>query len=322
MNADRPRLSICIVNWNTVDLLRDCLSSIYDDPQIALWEVVVVDNASTDDSVQMIQTAFPRAHLIVSDENLGFVGGNNLAIERARGDYLLLLNSDTRVEPGALGSLVDFLASHPEAGAAGPRLVGADGALQLSCGRSPNLASEFVNKLLLHKLLPFFKFGRWDHAEIREVGWITGACLLVRREVVEQLGPLDPQIFMFYEDLEFCMRIRRAGWKIFYHPFSQILHLGGQSTRKNLRNMLVISQRSLFYLFQKHFGRGHLHLLRLLTAVEMVLRSLLWSAVALLLSERRSEGRQRLGAYREILQKTVFDRSYWAPLENLTRHHT
>jgi len=270
----------------------------------------------------MVRTAFPQTHLVVSGENLGFVGGNNLAIERARGDYLLLLNSDTRVEPGALGSLVDFLASHPKAGAAGPRLVGADGALQLSCGRSPNLASELVNKLLLHKLLPFFKFGRWDHAESREVGWITGACLLVRREVVEQLGSLDPAIFMFYEDLEFCMRIRRAGWKILYHPFSQILHLGGQSTRKNLRNMLVISQRSLFYLFQKHFGRSHLHLLRLLTAVEMVLRSLLWSAVALLLSTRRSEGRQRLGAYREILQKTVFDRSYWAPLENRTHHHT
>jgi GT2 family glycosyltransferase len=315
MNADCPQLSICIVNWNTRNLLKDCLNSIYADPQAASWDLVVVDNASTDDSVQMIRSAFPQIQLVVSDENLGFVGGNNLAIEHARGDYLLLLNSDTRVEPGALGSLVDFLASNPEAGAAGPRLVGADGALQLSCGRSPNLASEFVNKLLLHKLLPFFKFGRWDHAEIREVGWITGACLLVRREVVEQLGPLDPQIFMFYEDLEFCMRIRRAGWKIFYHPFSQILHLGGQSTRKNLRNMLVISQRSLFYLFQKHFGRGHLHLLRLLTAVEMLLRSLVWGFLFLALPARRNEARQRLQAYCRIFWKSLAQRSYWSPLK-------
>ncbi|MBT4504713.1 MAG: glycosyltransferase family 2 protein [Gemmatimonadetes bacterium] len=314
-NADRPQLSICIVNWNTKNLLKDCLNSIYADPQIVIWEVVVVDNASTDDSVQMVRSTFPQVHLVISDENLGFVGGNNLAIERARGDYLLLLNSDTRVEPGVLGSLVDFLASHPEAGAAGPRLVGADGGLQLSCGRPPGLASEFVNKLLLHKLLPFFKFGRWDHAEIREVGWITGACLLVRREVVEQLGPLDPAIFMFYEDLEFCMRIRRAGWKILYHPFSQILHLGGQSTRKNLRNMLVISQRSLFYLFQKHFGRGHLHFLRLLTAVEMVLRSLVWGFLFLFLPARRSEARQRLQAYRQIFWKSLAQRSYWSPLE-------
>lgn len=317
MNPDSalPLLSICIVNWNTRQLLKDCLESIYADPQSPAWEVIVVDNASADDSVAMVGACFPQAELIASPDNRGFAGGNNLAMERARGRYLLLLNSDTRVESGALVGLVDFMETHPEAGAVGPRLVHADGALQLSCGRLPDLTSELVNKLLLHKLLPYFKLGRWDHAEIRAVGWVTGACLLVRREVAQQVGRLDTGIFMFYEDLEWCMRIRKAGWKIFYYPFSQVLHLGGQSTRQNLGSMLVVSQQSLFYLFQKHFGPVQLHVLRLLTVVEMVLRATLWTFLTLLSPRHRPEGRQRLGAYWEILVKTCAKRSYWAPLD-------
>ena len=317
-----PLLSICIVSWNTRQLLKDCLESIYADPQSPAWEVIVVDNASTDDSAAMVESCFPQVELIASPGNRGFAGGNNLAMERARGRYLLLLNSDTQVEPGALTGLVDFMEAHPQAGAAGPKLVHADGALQLSCGRLPNLTSELINKLLLHKLFPYFKLGRWDHAEIRAVGWVTGACLLVRREVVEQVGRLDTRIFMFYEDLEWCMRIRKAGWKIFYYPFSQVLHLGGQSTRQNLGSMLVVSQQSLFYLFQKHFGPGHLHLLRLLTVVEMVLRATLWMFLTLLSPRHRSEGWQRLGAYRKILFKTCAKRSYWAPLDARVRDRT
>jgi len=275
-----------------------------------------VDNASSDDSVEMVKTCFPQVQLISSRENLGFVGGSNLALARARGGYLLLLNPDTRVAPGVLGELVAFMETSPEAGAAGPRLVGEDGSLLLSCGLTPGLVSQFVDKLLLHKLLPFFKLGGWDHAEIRDVGWVTGACLLVRRTVLEQVGPLDPAIFMFYEDLEWCMRIRKAGWRVFYYPFSQVLHLRGQSTRQNLREMLVVSQQSLFYLFQKHFGRGHLHALRLLTIVEMVLRSLIWGFLTLSFPARRGEGQQRLRAYREILLKTLAERSYWSPFDS------
>ena len=322
MSQEPPLLSVCIVSWNTCPLLKDCLHSVYDDPQVVEWEVLVVDNASSDDSVEMVESCFPQVRLVASRENLGFAGGNNLALEQARGRYLLLLNSDTRVEQGALGGLVAFMEDHPEAGAAGPRLVDEEGSLQLSCGLAPGLASEFVNKLLLHKLFPFFKLGGWDHAEIREVGWVTGACLLVRRAVVEQVGLLDSGIFMFYEDLEWCMRIRRGGWRIFYYPFSQVLHLGGRSTQKNLEEMLVVSQQSLFYLFQKHFGPGRLHVLRLLTVVEMVLRSLLWGLFAVLLPSRRAEGCQRLRAYREILHRTLAERSYWAPRKIQPRKQT
>jgi GT2 family glycosyltransferase len=191
---NEPRLSICIVNWNTRDLLKDCLQSIYADSESEQWEVIVVDNASVDDSVEMVRVSFPLVRLFACEENKGFVGGNNLALQEARGRYWLLLNSDTQVECGSLGILLDFMDATPEAGVIGPKLLNADRSLQLSCGIVPTFYSEMANKLLLHKLFPFFKLGGWDHAQIREVGWVTGACLLVRRTAADQVGLLDPAI--------------------------------------------------------------------------------------------------------------------------------
>ena len=311
-----PILSILVVNWNTKDLLSNCLRSIYEDPDSVNWEVVVVDNDSDDDSLEMLERGFPQVVRVDCDENTGFVQGNYLALEKASGDYLLLLNTDTEVESGALGPLLEFMAGHPQAGAVGPKLLNRDGTLQLSCGISPSLATEFTNKMLLHNLFPFFRLGGWDHAEIREVGWVTGACLMMRREVVAQMGFLDPALFMFYEDLEWCLRIGRNGWKVFYYPSSRVLHLGGQSTRQNLSEMLVISQQSLYYLFEKHYGRMQLHALRLLTLVEMGLRTMVWSLFFALIPSRRPEARQRLRAYLFIGANTLLRKSYWAPVQS------
>ena len=311
-----PSLSILVVNWNTEILLKNCLESIYKDRDSDDWEVIVVDNNSNDGSLGMLEREFPQVIRVASDENTGFVQGNYLALEKATGELLLLLNADTEVEAGALGLLLGFMVDHPEAGAVGPKLLNQDGSLQLSCGISPSLATEFTNKMLLHNLIPFFKLGGWGHADIREVGWVTGACLMMRREVVAQLGFLDPALYMFYEDLEWCLRIGRKGWKVFYCPTSRVLHLGGQSTRQNLAKMLVISQQSLFYLFEKHYGLMQLHVLRLLTLVEMVLRTLVWSLFFAFMPSRRSEGRQRLRAYLVIAAKTLLRKSYWAPVQS------
>ena len=308
-----PDLSVCILSWNTRELLRDCLASIFADGQSGAWQVVVVDNASTDGSAAMVEKCFPRAEVVVTEQNLGFSRGNNLGLARAQGRYWLLLNSDTRVETGALGGLVEFMDGSPEAGVVGPKLLNGDGSLQLSCGVGPNLKTEIANKFLLHKFFPFFKLGRWDHSEIRVVDWVSGACLLVRREAAEAVGLLDPEIYMFHEDLEWCTRMRKGGWKTVYFPFSRVYHIGGQSTRKNFAEMLVVSQRSQFYFFHKHFSRAHLWGLRLLTVVETVLRSAIWSVVFLLFATQRQESRQRLQAYRTILYKTLRQRSYWAP---------
>ncbi len=309
--AAAPTLSVCIPSWNTRALLADCLRSLEADVAAGLCEVLVVDDASSDGSAAMVAADFPQIRLIALPANLGFVGATNLALRNACGRYLVLLNSDTRVHAGALAALADFMASQPRAGVVGPRLESASGTLQLSCGRTPGLAAEIINKLLLHKLLPFHRFGRWDHAGARCVGWVTGACLVVRRQVAEQVGYLDPGIFMFYEDLEWCLRIQRAGWQIWYCPAGVVTHLGGQSTRQDFGRMLVISQRSQYYLFGRHFGRGTLHLLRLLTVIEAALRSVIWGSVSVVVARRRGEARQRAAAYVQILWRTLIDRSYW-----------
>ena len=316
MTSVSPPLSLIIVNWNTRALLTNCLESVFADPDSSEWEVVVVDNASEDGSAKMLRTRFPQAKLIANATNQGYVTGNNLGLEAATGQQLLLLNSDTVVEPGALSGLTRFLAGEPEAGVAGPKLLNRDGTLQLSCGIPPTFWSECANKILLHKLLPFFNLGRWKHDEIREVGWVTGACLLVRREVLDRVGALDENIFMFYEDLDWCMRIRTAGWKIFYVPESRICHLGGQSTCQDLGRMLVISQQSLYYLYAKHFSERLQGLLRLLTLYEMIIRWLAWSGIYFLSRRRRQKATERLQAYSEILSRSIREKPYWSPDPN------
>ena len=314
MSDDRPALSVCIVSWNTRDLLRDCLSSLVADPASNDWEIIVVDNASTDGSPDMVVEEFPEVMLIANARNLGFSRGNNAGLERATGRHLLILNPDTRVEADALSGLAQYLDAHPGVGAVGPRLIRGDGTLELSCGRTPSLGAEIVHKLLLHRVFPFFRFGRWDHESTRSVGWVTGACLMVRREAADQVGLLDTRMFMCFEDLDWCMRLHRAGWQIVYYPTHRVIHLGGQSIQQNREEMLVVSQQSLFFLFQKHSGRLQLTVLRILTVVEMLLRSLVWSGLGLAAPSRRCEARQRLAAYRRILYRTIADPVYWAPM--------
>lgn len=308
-----PALSICVLSWNTRDLLRDCLESLSADPACAGWEVIVVDNASADGSGPMVAAEFPLIQLIVNERNLGFSGGNNVGLAQARGRHLLILNSDTRVEVGTLSRLVTYLDENPRVGAIGPRLVNGDGSLQLSCGRTPGLAAEIVHKLLLHRAFPFFRFGRWDHGSTRSVGWVTGACLMVRRAAVDEVGLLDDSIYMCFEDLDWCMRFRAAAWQVVYHPVGCVVHLGGRSIRQNREELLVVSQQSLYYLFQKHLGPVRAAALRVLTVVEMLLRSALWTALRLVAPSRRLEAAQRLAAYRRILRRTLFDVSYWDP---------
>jgi GT2 family glycosyltransferase len=309
----QAELSICILSWNTLDLTRDCLMSLFADPGSTHWQIVVVDNNSSDASADMVAEEFPKALLIRSAENLGFAGGNNLAISRSLGNHVLLLNSDTQVPAGSLGRLLAHLQQHPQVGAVGPRLVDANGRLEMSCGRPPGLVPEIFHKLLLHRVFPFFRFGSWDHQSTRNVGWVTGACLMIRRQALEAVGGLDDGIFMCFEDLEWCMRLRADGWRIEYVPSSEVMHLEGQSIAQRLEAMLIVSQQSLYYLFQKHFSRAHLHTLRLLTIVEMLLRTGVWTAMWLLRPRARAEAVDRLAAYRSIFRRTLFDRYYWAP---------
>lgn len=245
-----PLLSVIILNWNTRDLLRDCLSSLH--PFSSEWEVLVVDNASTDGSVALVQNQFPAVQLITSTANCGFAAGNNLGLRASTGRYVLLLNSDTLVMPGALTALVRFMDEYPAAGAVGPRLLRPDGTPQpYAFGGDPTpvyLLWRGVVQLILHRHLH-----NWAAEEVHTVDWVSGACLMARREMINQVGLLDESIFMYFEDNDWCLRMRKAGWQVYFNPHTEITHIGGQSLKKNPRAQRAYDA-SLTYFYVKHYG--------------------------------------------------------------------
>ncbi|MBI2941345.1 MAG: glycosyltransferase family 2 protein [Chloroflexi bacterium] len=254
-------LSVIIVSFNTRELLGDCLHSVAASlartPEIRA-ETWVVDNASLDGSADLVREEFPWVHLTVSPVNVGFAAANNLAIRQSSGRYVLLLNSDTVVRGDALACLVRFLDEHPRAGAAGARLLNPDGSRQQSCFRFPTLWMSLLDFFPInHRLTNSRLNGRYPehlHGQEFSIDHPLGACLLVRREVVEQVGLLDEGFFMYCEEIDWCLRIRRYGWDILYAPEPEIIHYGGQSTRQFRSRMFVELHRSRVRLFEKHYS--------------------------------------------------------------------
>ena len=267
-------LLIVIVNYNTRDLLRDCLASIYESRGDFSYRVCVVDNGSSDDSVAMVRQEFPQAQLIASPINGGYAYANNLGL-MAHGfqnsplarhpsslvpRYALLLNADTLLPPSALQEMLDFMDTHPEAGAAGPRLVREDGSLDLACRRSfPSPSAFFYRMMGLSKLFPKSRrFGRYnltylDPDELTEVDSVVGAFMLVRAEAIHQVGLLDETFFLYGEDLDWAYRIRKAGWKIYYNPQVTVLHVKAASTRHSRRARYEF-YRAMDVFYRKHYA--------------------------------------------------------------------
>ncbi len=242
-------LSIIIVNYNTCNLLRDCLNSIYSSQGDIDYTVVVVDNASTDGSGPMVQAEFPQVTLICSELNGGFAYANNLGLGRIGFNkdgspqphaprYALLLNPDTVLPPPALAGMVAFMDEHPKAGAAGPKLVMLDGSLDLACRRSfPTPTVSFYRMVGLSKLFPRSRlFGRYNMTfanpdQVIEVDSVVGACMIVRAEAIGQAGLLDEAYFMYGEDLDWAYQIKAHGWKIYYNPEVTVTHVKRASSR-------------------------------------------------------------------------------------------
>jgi len=264
MNVEIPDISICMVSFNAADYLENCLRSLYENAPGRSFEVVIVDNASSDDSVKIIRERFPSVRLIRNSENTGFVKANNAAIRASKGRYVLCLNTDTAVLPDALDALCKFMESHPEAGACGPRLLNVDHTTQHQCKRGfPTVPTVLAYYLRLHKLFPQNRFfGHYlltylDENLINEVESLSGAAMMVRRSVIETVGMMDEDYFMYMDDIDWCYRIKQARWKVYYVPDAQILHFGGRSTRKVVYKSLVHFYKSQAIFYRKHYAVYH-----------------------------------------------------------------
>lgn len=245
-------LSVIIVAWNVRELLAACLAALPAATEGIASEVIVVDNASTDGSAEMAAGEFPRVTLLRNDANLGFARANNRGMDHAQGRYFVLLNSDTLPPPGSLASMVAFMDARPAAGAASPRLVRPDGTPQ------PYAFGDDPSPLYLLRRGLAQRSGRylhdWGVNEPVQTEWVSGACLVARREAVLQVGGLDERIFMYFEDNDWCRRMRAAGWEVWYNPLAEITHIGGASLNQNPRARAAYYD-SLAYFYRKHYGR-------------------------------------------------------------------
>jgi len=276
-------LTIVIVNWNARDLLADCLHAIARTMQASgalTIEVLVVDNASTDGSVALVQSQFPWVRLIVNAKNIGFAAANNQAICMASSRYILLLNSDTVVHPGALATLVHFMEGAPHAGACGARLLNGDGTLQPACHPMLTPGREFWRLIFLDQLWPraTYRIGRWDTVTPRRVEVIKGACLLLRRVALDRVGLLDGGYFMYTEEVDLCYRLAQAGWELWYVPAAVVTHYGEGSSKQAAESMYVQLYRSKVQFYRKFGGVRRARLAKALLALAYVPR---WLAASL-----------------------------------------
>ncbi len=256
-------LSVCIVNWNTRALLRDCLVSLRDHPPLEPLEVIVVDNASGDGSAAMVAAEFPDAVLIANPDNRGYAAGNNQALARAAGDVLLLLNPDVVVHPDTLTHALAFLRARPRCAALGCRLVGTDGQAQRSVRGFPDPLPVLWEYLGLARLFPrsrtlgAYRMTFFDYDQAAPVDQPMGTFLMIPRAALEDIGPLDPQFPIFFNEVDWCWRAKRErGWEIWYTPDAVLTHHGGSSTRQAKPAMVRESHRSLLRFYDKHY-RGH-----------------------------------------------------------------
>jgi len=300
-------ISVIIVNYNTRQLLLDCLHSVVEAASGMPVEIWVVDNASTDGSVAEVQSSLPEVHLIVNDTNRGFARANNQALTQASGDILLLLNPDTQVRPGALAPIEQAFESDTEIGVVGPQVLNPDGSIQPSCGRFASAWTEFLFQSFLFKVIPSpFPIGavvhpmqRHQYISKHEVDWVTGACLAIRKEVVTRIGLLDEAFFMYGEDMEWCWRVWRAGYKVSYQPTAQVIHYSRQASQRDYRAWIMQYTSGQLRFISKIRPRSTTFLCGFLICMGSLLRIVLWSGIRWLISNRRAEAQQRLAGYRE-----------------------
>lgn len=293
-----PDISFCVLSYNSKSVLRDCLRSLYANPPHIPFEVIVVDNGSQDGSQDMLQLEFPEARLIENRENLGYTAPMNQALRAATGErFLVQLNPDTLVLPGAFDCLIEFMDSTPRAGICTPKILNRDGSLQKQCRRSEARPGDAINYFLgLGKLFPQSKrfngylMGYYPEDQVHEVQAVSGSCMLIRREVIEQIGYLDEAYFAYQEDSDFCLRARKAGWQVYYLPKAQIIHFGGHGGSMVEQERAIRAwHESYYHYYQKHFSGDYFFLFN------AFFYALIWSKLQLALLSFRINRRSYVG---------------------------
>jgi len=295
-------VSIIVVNWNTKELLLACLKSIYGTTTGLDIEVIVVDNGSHDGSSQAIKENFPQAKLIQNFENKGFAKANNQALSIALGHYILLLNSDALLTDGSLKNLINFMDKTPVAGIAACQYINSDGSKQNSFDNFPTLTTELLNKTLLKTLFPKkYPSKKKEYYVPMEVESVIGACMLVRKEAITQVGMLDEDYFFFMEETDWCFRMHKAGWKVYHLPEIKVYHLQGQSKEKDPSKAWIEYYRSSYIFFKKHRSIFYYFTLRILRVFKLIinLSLVLLGFIATLGLDRGLK--RRLHIYRDLL---------------------
>lgn len=264
------KVSVITISYNTCELLRKSLRSVFDDPCEHELEVIVVDNASVDGSAAMVREEFPQVQLIENSENMGFAAACNQAYQLSTGDFILLLNSDAWLQSGAINSAVAFMNEHVECGICGGHLVKPDGSFAPSARRFPNVLYKLLLMSGLSDKHPQSKvFGRpdythFDHKSVLEVDWVPGCFTIFRRSLLDGLGMFDERYYMYFEEVDLCLRAKSCGWRIYFNPGSQVVHIGGASSAKqadeswdaSAAQLLKFRVRSEALYFRKNFGWG------------------------------------------------------------------
>lgn len=296
-------ISIIIVSWNVSPLLRRCLQSIRPEVETVdglSAEVFVVDNASSDGTVEMVRSEFPWVRLIENHRNVGFTKANNQAASLAGGRYIMPLNPDTEVAAGALRTLTRFMDAHPEAAVIGPKLLFPNGRVQSSRRRFPRYSTAFIESTILqryfpkHPLLEEYYLADVSDDRVQSVDWVVGACMLIRSEALGSSKLFDERYFMYSEEMDLCYRLKKAGWQVIYHPGAVVVHHEAQSSDQDVLSRNIYFHDSKCKFFGKNLGPVHEEILRLFICATFVFQIVEETLKLLLVPRNRGMRKHRL----------------------------
>ncbi|MBX3744435.1 MAG: glycosyltransferase family 2 protein [Verrucomicrobiae bacterium] len=306
-------VSIIVVAWNVRELLLNCLESVYQGTRDIEFEVIYVDNGSTDGSVERVREKFPKVRILENKENLGFIRANNQAIEVAQGRYVLLLNSDTLVLDNVIGKTVAFADQNPGAAVVGCRVLNPDRTLQRNCFRFYSTLNMLLDALFLRSLFPRHPlfgrklYGDWKFDSVREVDVVVGCYSLVRMEAIRQVGVMDEIFFVYGDDIDWCYRFVKAGWKVMFAPVGEIIHYGGQTTRQARSKFALQLYGAYLINVKKHYSALTFWGARLLTATYFLLRAAFWSLRAPFPGKSGAMARASAGTFFTAVYYCLFD---------------